>query len=163
MTRRNSGLATFQKYGSSHMSAIGKLGGRPTFEESLRRAREREEALKQRTSRRGRKGGDGPAHPASPLNPNAKGGVVDSAVQYRTYCSECGDVWNPDRAVCLCGGLQPLRCHPSVAERLRGAYRMEHEFMARCEAEKAEYVAAHGEEAWERRVEALARDMISGR
>ena len=36
---KKGGLSTFTRYGRSHMSFIGKLGGRPTFQETIERTR----------------------------------------------------------------------------------------------------------------------------
>jgi len=47
------GTATFQRHGRAHMSAIGRLGGRPTWQETLRKARQREEEACQRARGRG--------------------------------------------------------------------------------------------------------------
>ena len=47
------GTATFERHGRDHMSAIGRRGGRPTWEESLEKARKREEEARQRARGRG--------------------------------------------------------------------------------------------------------------
>lgn len=49
---RKGGQATSDKYDHDHYVSIGKLGGRPTFHEGVRRANEREEARRRRLKRR---------------------------------------------------------------------------------------------------------------
>ena len=53
---RKGGLSTVNRYGRAHMSSIGSLGGRPTFEEGLERART---AHVQRSGRASKEGGIG--------------------------------------------------------------------------------------------------------
>lgn len=45
---RKGGRATSDKYDHDHYARMGELGGRPTFHESVRRAKEREEAQQRR-------------------------------------------------------------------------------------------------------------------
>ena len=51
---RKAGLATFAKYGPEHYSVLGKMGGRPTFEESIARAKAREAEAKSKSRGPGR-------------------------------------------------------------------------------------------------------------
>ena len=43
---RKGGLAVLEKYGPVHFSAIGKLGGRPTWQQALAKDKAREAELK---------------------------------------------------------------------------------------------------------------------
>ena len=51
---RKGGLATLAKYGPEHYSAIGKLGGRPTWEEALAKAKAHEAEVRSRGVKPGR-------------------------------------------------------------------------------------------------------------
>ena len=59
---RKGGLATKAKYGREHYSALGKLGGRPTWQEALEKAKALEVELQ---SHRGKPGRPRTSHPAT--------------------------------------------------------------------------------------------------
>jgi general stress protein YciG len=53
---RKGGLSTVKRHGRKHMSLIGKLGGRPTFEEGIERSRK---VRVERSGRASKEGGIG--------------------------------------------------------------------------------------------------------
>ena len=56
------GLATLERHGNGHFSAIGQLGGRPTWQQELEMYQQRRERVRAQK----RKGGVSPSIPHAP-------------------------------------------------------------------------------------------------